>query len=93
MGAFWAGLSRQCRHDNIGEVPISFQAVPNYLESNHKDVSLPAMRNAAMVAVGFFGVRWGAEIINFRLGNMMDNAGNGIQLRATGQKNDQLGLT
>ena len=45
-----------------------------------------------MVAVAFFGVRRGAEVINFKMNNIVDTTGTGIQLKVTCQKNDQNGL-
>ena len=92
MAAFWSGLARNCIHESIGKQPITFGEVATYLEKNHADLSLPVMRNAAMVTVGFFGVRRGAELINFRLADVLEVSDRGVHLKVTCQKNDQLGL-
>ena len=93
LRAFWKGLARQCTHSNIGKEPVSFSAIADYFATNCKspipDVKL---RNMAMVAVGFFGVRRGAEIVDLHLADILEAQSTVVQFRVRCQKNDPLGL-
>ena len=53
MSGFWSDLARVCPRESIGKTPIGFPEVVKHLELHHKDLSLPVIRNTAMLAVGF----------------------------------------
>ena len=71
MRAFWAGLSKAASHTVKGKDPVSFTDLCAYLKSveNRLD-ELLCLRNACMIAVAFFGVRRGAEVVQFILGDV-----------------------
>ena len=93
LRAFWKGLAKQCSHSSTGKEPVSFAAITDYFTSTCKapipDVKL---RNMAMVAVGFFGVRRGAEIVDLKLTDILEAQPAVVQFRVRCPKNDPLGL-
>ena len=63
-----------------------------YLEKQVALDTAIAYRNAAMVSVGFFGVRRGAEVVAFKMTDITEADKLGVRLVVRCQKNDKLGL-
>ena len=70
MRAFWSGLSKSCVHTGPGKQPIDFDALVHYLDSTSSTSSDVMLRNRAMIIVGFFGIRRGAEVVGFKLADV-----------------------
>ena len=92
MVALWNGLARHSSHGTRGKGPISFGAVTEYLERDRSSATAAAVRNTAMVAVAFFGLRRSAEVIAMKIKDVVEDDANGINLVVRCQKNDQRGL-
>ena len=91
--AFWRGLAKDCVHSNVGKQPVPFDALMDYLQREvHEHAKEVAIRNAAAVVVGYFGVRRGAEIVNFEVTDILEANDTLVRLLVRCQKNDQLGL-
>ena len=92
MTAFWNGLAKQCSHDTQGKEPIQMEAITQYLELDATSENVATTRNAAMVAVAFFGLRRAAEVLALAMDDIIGNDCKCLSLRVKCQKNDQLGL-
>ena len=92
MAGFWDGLSKSCGHESVGKQPIPFSDVVQYLLKQATDDSVTSIRNAAMVATAFFGVRRGAEVVGFQLRDVQGDDHLGLHLKVRCQKNDRVGL-
>ena len=91
--AFWRGFAKDCVHSNVGKQPVQFEALMDYLQREvHEHAKDVAIRNAAAVVVGYFGVRRGAEIVNFEVADILEANDSFARLHARCQKNDQLGM-
>ena len=89
MSAMWAGMSKMAVHSSSGKVAIPFKQVHEYLQQAGASPSM--VRNRAMVAVSFFGVRRSAETRAFNLEHLSMSR-DGCSLFVSCQKNDQAGL-
>ena len=92
MAGFWNGLSKSCGHDSVGKQPIPFPDVVQYLHQSAADDAATTIRNAAMVATAFFGVRRGAEVVSFQWRDVQREDSLGLHLKVRCQKNDRVGL-
>ena len=92
MVALWNGLARHSSYSTRGKDPISFDAITEDLERDRSGASAAAVRNTAMVAVAFFGLRRSTEVIAMKLKDVVEDDANGINLAVRCQKNDQRGL-
>lgn len=92
MAAFWNGLSKSCIHEVKGKEPIAVDVVNEYLELQGNTDNPVEVRNAAMVAVAFYGMRRSAEVIQFQMQDMLHEDKQGRRLRVRCQKNDPKGL-
>ena len=92
MQALWTGLSRSARHAAKGKDPIEFKAVMDYFSLSLNDPNPATIRLRAMVAVGFFGVRRCAEILNFIMADVALVENQDYHLLVRCQKNDQEGI-
>ena len=86
MVALWSGIARQSSHGTRGKDPISFDAVTEYLERDRSSATAAAVRNTAMVAVAFFGLRRSAEVIAMKIKDVVEDDANGINLAVRCQK-------
>ena len=93
MRAFWTGLSKGCIHSSTAKDPISFDDLAKYLATVKDGAQAEILlRNKAMVATAFFGVRRGAEVVAFDLCDVQEVHSNYVQLLVRCQKNDPRGL-
>ena len=92
MQAMWTGLSRSSAHASKGKDPIEFSEVMAFFSSTANDESHATIRFRAMVAVGFFGVRRCAEILNFSIADVSIQSNGDFSLLVKCQKNDQEGI-
>ena len=91
--AFWRGLEKDCVQSGSGKEPVPYDLLVDYLMRLNETTDSPiVVRNAAMVVVGFFGVRRGAEVAQFLVTDVLESSDSVVQLRARCQKNDQVGL-
>ena len=93
LRAFWRGLEKDCVHSGSGKEPVAFDELVDYLMQLTEAVDSPiAVRSAAMVVVGFFGDRRGAEVVQFLESDVLELSDLVVQLRVRCQKNDPVGL-
>ena len=87
LRAFWRGLEKDCIQSGSGKEPIPCDSLVDYLMTLNETTDSPiAVRNAAMVLVGFFGERRGAEVVQFVVSDVVESSDVLVQLRVRCQK-------
>ena len=92
MRGFWNGLAKRCRHAQVGKEPVSFNSVVSILRAAESSQSVVCVRNSAMIALAFFGVRRGAEVVAMQMRDLGAFTDDGVSFKVRCQKNDPRGL-
>ena len=86
VSAFWRGLAKQCTHTCAAKQPVIYAALVEYLVQTQDNKSDAMLRNRAMIITGFFGVRRGAEVVQFATPDVQADQPNFVQLTVRNQK-------
>ena len=92
MSSFWSGLTKSCKRCGDGKAPISLNEAIRSLKECATDASAIQLRNGAMLASAFFGVRRGAEVVQFRLKDVESQSDTGTGRVVRCQRNDSCGI-
>ena len=93
LRGFWKGLHNKRTHSGPGKEPVDFDKMLDYCQGDHTGVQhVVNIRNKVMAIVGYFGVRRGAEVVSFTMGDVISTDASGVQLRVRCQKNDPAGI-
>ena len=96
---FWTGLKNSCSHATKEKIVVSFHLVISACIAAHNaskshplsQEDYSTIRRAAMMAIGFFGIRRNAEVINLTKGCIRTTA-NFTIIHVPSSKNDKLSL-
>ena len=96
---FWTGLKNSCSHATKEKIVVSFHLVisaciaANNASKNHplSQEDYSSIRRAAMMVIGYFGIRRNAEVISLTKGDIRTTA-NFTIIHIPSSKNDKLSM-